>query len=106
MDRVRELLARGFPAREVAAETGVPQTTVSRWGRGRTAAFGSRVDVAPWRPPHDGSYAYLLGVYLGDGHVYVSSAGRAWLRVFLDAAYPEIVEECVTAVGLTALGHR
>jgi hypothetical protein len=38
-------------------------------------------------------YAYVLGLYLGDG--CVSQQGRSYrLRIFLDAAYPGIVAEC------------
>ena len=47
---------------------------------------------------------HLLGVYLGDGHIAVRGRGKCWLRIFLDGAYPEIVDEVVTAVGLASLG--
>ena len=81
------MLEWGFSVREVATELGLPQSTVSRWRVGKTPCFGPTVALAPWRPPHPSSYAYLLGVYLGDGHVTVRPAGRCWLRVFLDGAY-------------------
>jgi hypothetical protein len=46
-------------------------------------------------PPAD--YAYLLGVYLGDGHI--SRGARTYcLRFFLDGAYPGIVEACCNAL--------
>src|SRR5690349_11830887 len=45
---------------------------------------------------HD-MYAYLLGLYLGDGSL--ASNGRSWqLRVTLDAAYPAIVDEGEAAI--------
>ena len=100
---VRRLLEQGFTTRDVVAETGVPATTVGRWARGETRAFGPPVTVEAWRPPHPITYAYLLGAYLGDGHI-VASRGRVWLRLFLDGAYPEIVDECRTAIGLARLG--
>jgi hypothetical protein len=105
MARVRHFLACGLSAREVSAETGVPFSTVVRWRSGSTVGFGPRVSVLPWRPPDGWTYAYLLGVYLGDGHVTVRGRGKSWLRVFLDGIYPEIVEECVTAMGLTSMGR-
>lgn len=105
MQRARRLLEWGYSSGEVAAETGVPVQTIGRWSRGETAAFGPRVSVQPWRPPHDGIYAYLLGLYLGDGHVQARSAGTCSLRVFLDGAYPDIVEDCVVAVGITTMGR-
>ena len=33
-------------------------------------------------------------------------SSRVWLRIFLDGAYPEIVDECRTAIGLATLGGR
>jgi hypothetical protein len=43
------------------------------------------------------AYSYLLGMYLGDGHL--ARFPRAWcLRIVLDSRYPGIVRECVEAV--------
>ena len=43
------------------------------------------------------AYSYLLGMYLGDGHLV--RFPRAWcLRIALDSRYPGIVRECVEAV--------
>jgi hypothetical protein len=62
------------------------------------------------RPADDYSYGYLLGVYLGDG--CVANTGRSFqLVVTLDAAYPDIVEECRAAIVLSVpsshpRGHR
>src|SRR3954452_18396193 len=45
----------------------------------------------------DGAYAYLLGLYLGDG--YVATMPRTFrLRVTLDDAYPGIVAEAAAAI--------
>jgi hypothetical protein len=58
-----------------------------------------------WRPPGPRSYSYLLGMYLGDG--CVSATRRTFqLVVVCDAAYPEIVEDCATAMMLTLLPRR
>jgi hypothetical protein len=46
-------------------------------------------------PPY--TYAYLLGVYLGDG--CITPNGSSWsLRVVLDGAYPGIIDECCSAI--------
>ncbi len=51
------------------------------------------------------SYVYLLGLYLGDGHL--NDTGRGWqLRIWLDLAYPEIVQDCATAMTLLTDGAR
>lgn len=104
MRKARRLLSDGFSSGEVGRELGVPANTVGRWGRGETAAFGERVQIRPWRPPHPLTYAYLLGVYLGDGHITVRPSGKCWLRIFLDGMYPDLVEEVVDAVALASLG--
>jgi hypothetical protein len=51
------------------------------------------------QPADEYSYAYLLGMYLGDGHL--TSNGRSWqLIVSIDAAHEDIVEECRAAMVL------
>jgi hypothetical protein len=47
--------------------------------------------------PFDGwSYSLLLGLYLGDGCV------NGWqLRIVLDGRYPEVIDDCVTAITLS-----
>jgi hypothetical protein len=65
------------------------------------ASGGVRTDREPIvvRPADDFSYSYLLGAYLGDG--YVACTGRTYqLVVSLDAAFPQIVAECVEATVL------
>jgi DNA-binding transcriptional regulator WhiA len=43
------------------------------------------------------AYAYLLGLYLGDG--YINLLGRVYkLRIALDAKYPGIIERCAQAM--------
>jgi hypothetical protein len=50
------------------------------------------------------AYAYLLGLYLGDGHVVAT--GRSYrLTIKLDAAYPGIVEAAAWAVAAVLPGH-
>ena len=52
------------------------------------------------RPADDYSYAYLLGMYLGDGHL--ADTRRSFqLRIALDGLYPGIVEECAVAMILS-----
>lgn len=44
-------------------------------------------------------YSYLLGLYLGDGHI--TSVKSAFLRLFLDDCYPGVVEEATEALSMT-----
>ena len=54
----------------------------------------------------DFAYAYLLGLYLGDGTISTGPRDVYRLRIFLDRAYPLIVDECVAATSLLAPGNR
>lgn len=50
-------------------------------------------------------YAYLLGMYLGDG--YISRSPRAWrLRVTCDTKYPDIITECRKAIDALMPGQH
>jgi hypothetical protein len=46
------------------------------------------------------AFAYLLGLYLGDGCISAHRREVFRLRVFLFSGYPRIVEECVAAMAL------
>ena len=87
--------------REIVERTGIPMSTVGRWRQGRTVAFGARPKKPRrrWGRQAPRAYAYLLGLYLGDGCV-ASGSGIHYLRVSLDAAYPMIVAQCEVAMRL------
>jgi hypothetical protein len=50
-----------------------------------------------WRPSPPAAYCYVLGLYLGDGHIVTRGRG-ATLRITLDALYQKIIEEAVCAL--------
>jgi hypothetical protein len=106
---VFELKAAGLTDREISQTTGVPLSTIRAWrNRGISARAARALGIRSGCPScgdeeHDftalpaETYAYLLGVYLGDG--YLGRHGGSWtLRVYLDAAYPGIVGECCDAI--------
>jgi hypothetical protein len=104
--RVEQLLSVGRTDQEIAQVTGIPRRTVSGWRRGERQ-LRHRPGEHGCAAGHDFSrldyeaYAYLLGLYLGDGCI---SAGRrnVWrLRITLDSAYPAIVDTCATALEAT-----
>ena len=94
--------------------TGVPRTTVRDWRSGRLPRLYQQDPSVPTaaragacstcgRPEHDFAllpdvYAYLLGLYLGDGSIARHPRNVYKLRVFLDAAYPGIISECIRAM--------
>ena len=101
-------LGRSIPS--IALECGLPRETVSSWCRGRLSADARYLrDTGTRRPrcrhcgdiehgdPPASVYAYLLGIYLGDGCLTTVRRSVA-LRIVMDTAYPEIVEEVAQAM--------
>lgn len=107
---VLALATKGQSDREISASTGIPRRTVCDWRNGRVPARDTRANTCPictpdgpHPPPAD--YAYLLGLYLGDG--CISRVGRtSTMRIFLDAAYPGIVDSCASAIEAVVPGKR
>ena len=48
-------------------------------------------------PVDQAAYSYLLGMYLGDGHL-THFPRTLRLQIYLDSRYPAIIGECVRAV--------
>ncbi|WP_426497525.1 helix-turn-helix domain-containing protein [Streptomyces sp. D54] len=100
------LLRDGTKGAEVARQLGVPRGTVSYWlhvdrsKRGECPGAHNplchRCDGAAL---DESAYAYLLGLYLGDGHISQHSAHRApSLMITLDDAWPGIQDEAEEAL--------
>jgi hypothetical protein len=113
IERVAELISAGVSQAEAARRTGIPRPTVQDWMRvGLDEAIKHRrersVRLAP-RPcverpcssrevPSGAAYAYLLGMYLGDGSISAVGRDNFKLRITLDAKYPDVVAECERAM--------
>ncbi|HWD84918.1 MAG TPA: hypothetical protein VG321_04140 [Solirubrobacteraceae bacterium] len=67
-----------------------------------TRDSNSRTDG--WEVSDPGRYAYLLGCYLGDGHVTHKPPGTWTLRLACDPKYPGIEEEISTAIASVFVG--
>jgi hypothetical protein len=110
--RVLSLVERGLNDCEISRETEIPRGTVRDWRRGELPSVWRRTQDFWWRgscpkcghPAHDfnalpeRSYAYLLGVYLGDGTLSRHRRDVYRLRIFLDARYPGIIDETAAAM--------
>ena len=103
--RALALVAAGLNDCRVAQATGVPRSTIRDWRRRRTGR--PRIDARHrcpdcghpehrWDDLPRGSYAYLLGMYLGDGDITRSKTWR--LRITLDMKWRGIIAECVEAM--------
>ena len=97
---VMTLMEIGHGDYAIARLTGVPRSTVAAWRRGEGVSRHLRQATAwpGWRPQSPAAYSYLLGAYLGDGHVAVFSRRSASLVITLDSSYPAIIAEVREAV--------
>jgi hypothetical protein len=101
---VLRLSDEGLNNCEIARRTGVPRGTVRDWVRGK-ALHRLRDETCTrcgethirFDPPNR-DYAYLLGLYLGDGMLSLHPRGVYRLRITLDARYPGIVSECARSM--------
>ncbi|MFF2536844.1 helix-turn-helix domain-containing protein [Streptomyces cyaneofuscatus] len=100
------LLRNGTKGAEVARQLNVPRGTISYWLHMDRSKRGECPGThAPTCHRCDGTfldeptYAYLLGLYLGDGHISQYSAHRApSLMITLDDAWPGIQDEAEAAL--------
>jgi hypothetical protein len=108
VDRVLGLVSEGRGAAEISRLTGIPRSTVRGWRDGRLPRQPSALNcLEEHLNTLDGpAYAYLLGIYLGDGCISEYPRGVDRLRITLDAAYPGIVDECASALEAVAPGKR
>ena len=110
------LAAQGLNSCEIARRTGVARATVRDWRAGKLphsfvrkrSLYGrigqpgdSCARCGGDRHCHDRlstAYTYLLGMYLGDGHISHGARDVFRLRIALDVKYPLIIEECAAAI--------
>ena len=97
----KRLIAAGVNDCAIARQLGIPRPTIQDWRRrpqrrSRLANAGlcTSHDFTELAPP---AYAYLLGLYLGDG--CISRNRRVWrLRIVLDSKYSAIIDRCCQAI--------
>jgi hypothetical protein len=115
--RVEALVDLGLNDCAIARLAGIPRTTVRDWRRSTRwrgkgdGALELRSCTRCGHPAHafhelGGRYAYLLGLYLGDGYVVHHKRGVYRLTISLDAKYPGIVSECRHAIEATMPSGR
>jgi hypothetical protein len=88
---VTALAREGHNPCEIGRRTGIPVSTVRYWLHDGYGRRPRRRHFEPGELPRE-RYAYLLGAYLGDGHI--ARLPRTYrLGITLDARYPGIVDE-------------
>ena len=96
----------GVGRADVCRELGVSRSSIARWRqRLEPVAAGQepcwRCAEVPTAPPDATAYLYLLGQYLGDGHlapVGRTSGTSQVLRIYGDDAWPGIQDEIASAM--------
>ncbi|MFC9270182.1 helix-turn-helix domain-containing protein [Streptomyces zhihengii] len=106
--RALSLLSQGRSLNSVSGELGVSRSALRSW----------KARLAPLRPglpcprcqsgaaPPGAAYAYLLGLYLGDGCVSALPRGVHLLRIACADAWPGLVDACAGAVRAVRPGNR
>ena len=104
-DAVQRLIGAGLNDCQVARATGIPRKTVWQWRRKPGVRLRSSAGDASCGIEHDfdglpaAPYAYLLGMYLGDG--CISPLRKVFrLRITCSTEYPAIISRCREAINM------
>lgn len=109
VERVLSLVAQGLNDCQISRATGINRSTLREWrhlgppgSRSRRISRCPRCDDAPIDEP---AYAYLLGLYLGDG--YISRDPRTYrLRIVQDVRYPDLIRLAERTIARVRGGNR
>jgi hypothetical protein len=113
-ERAISLKSAGVPFTEICRTLGLSRNTVACWlysSRAKNIKIDKRCPfcTVPARPiDQPGAYAYLLGMYLGDGHLLMT-ARIPVLKVACDLRYPGLIDEvgrAMLACGARTVGHQ
>lgn len=100
-ETARALLDSGLNDCEIGKRLGIPRTTVRMWRTAGTPFLLAKTSDCPRCDEatlDKARYAYLLGLYLGDGNISLHRRGVERLRIVLDQRYPNIIDECYGAM--------
>jgi len=108
-EAVSSLLTRQLTDGEVSRRTGVPRSTVAHWRRGERrrpntcAACGH--DAHAFEELPGSEYAYLLGAYLGDGHITRHKRGVYRLTIYCSLMHINVAW-WITLAAESVIGQR
>lgn len=114
-ERAISLKSAGMPFSEICRTLGLSRNTVACWLYRNRDKINSPPDrrcpfcSRPSRPiDRPAEYAYLLGMYLGDGHLLMTQRVPL-LKVACDLRYPGVISEvgeAMLACGARVVGHQ
>jgi hypothetical protein len=108
-EEVAKLIAAGLNDCQIERELGIPRTTVGNWRHGHgsaprtTPACAICADAPELLPAR--SYAYLLGAYLGDGHIVEMRRGVHRLTIYCSLIHINVAWWITSAAG-EVIGRR
>jgi hypothetical protein len=104
--RALALVEQGRSLNSVSRETGISRSAIRSW-QTRLHPL-PRMDTPLPGPPADRiSYAYLLGLYLGDGCISAHTRGKGYyLRVACADAWPGLIAACEAAMRAVNPAHN
>ncbi|MFJ8646739.1 transcriptional regulator [Streptomyces sp. NPDC093546] len=97
------LVGQGRSLNSVSKETGISRAAIRAWQTRieplvRTGEPCPRCRDAPGPPGDPQAYAYLLGLYLGDGCISAHRRGVYVLRIACSNSWPGLIDACETAM--------
>lgn len=96
------LLDSGLTVREVHRQLGIGKSTIRNWLEdpdGRKRPIRAVCPQCHSRPLDRASYSYLLGLYLGDGHIAHDRKGVFRLAIACCDDWPGIIDATAGAIG-------
>lgn len=95
--RALALLGHGRSLNSVSKETGISRAAIRAW-QVRVEPLPRMKQTPCEGPPDPAAYAYLLGLYLGDGCISPHPRGGYYLRIACADAWPGLIEQCRAAI--------
>ncbi len=89
--------ALGMNDCEISRLMDIPHGTIGSWRRNGLKLWAhndTQCPICGRGTLNEKQYAYLLGMYLGDGYIVATHRGVYRLSIFLDLKYPRIIDEC------------
>jgi hypothetical protein len=115
VEQARRLRAQALNQCQISRALGIPRGTIRDWldpskqdARRIREQLRAERACQRCRGTEEGlgpDYVYLLGLYLGDGHLARSRKGVWRLRIFQDQRYTGLIEECRLAMGAVTLSR-
>jgi hypothetical protein len=110
--RALALVAQGRSLNSVSKQTGISRAAIRSWQTRIAPLAWNRATTCPRcrdvpeKPDRPAAYAYLLGLYLGDGCINHLRTGVYFLRIACADAWPGLIDACAEAMQTIRPGNK